>query len=65
MKKKSLKLCISFISLLLMISFSVAASGKIEGYVLDSQSGDALPGANVVIEGTGLGSATDLSLIHI
>ncbi|MBN2424741.1 MAG: TonB-dependent receptor [Calditrichaceae bacterium] len=60
MKKKSLKLCISFISLLLMISFSVAASGKIEGYVLDSQSGDALPGANVVIEGTGLGSATDM-----
>ena len=34
--------------------------GKIAGTVTDSQTGEALPGANVVIEGTSIGSSTDL-----
>lgn len=44
-------------------SFSYAgpdAKGKIEGFVFDSQNNEPLPGANVVIEGTHLGAATDL-----
>jgi outer membrane receptor for ferrienterochelin and colicin len=36
-------------------------TGKIAGSVLDAQTGDPLPGANVIVEGTNLGAATDLS----
>ncbi len=35
-------------------------TGKIAGRVTDSESGDGLPGTNVIIEGTNLGAATDL-----
>jgi hypothetical protein len=37
-----------------------AADGKIEGYIIDSQSKDPLPGANVYLEGTTFGAATDI-----
>ena len=37
-----------------------AASGSIVGVVTDETTGDALPGANVFIEGTVLGAATDI-----
>ena len=33
-------------------------SGRVTGKVLDKDSGDPLPGANVIIEGTSLGAAT-------
>ncbi|MGH7495636.1 MAG: TonB-dependent receptor [bacterium] len=49
--------------LALLPAFSDVAAqgkGKIEGYVLDSQHNEALPGANVLIEGTSYGAATDL-----
>ncbi|MDZ7290633.1 MAG: TonB-dependent receptor [candidate division KSB1 bacterium] len=36
-------------------------TGKIAGRVTDAESGEALPGANVVIEETTLGAATDLN----
>ena len=36
------------------------ASGKIEGRVVDATTGEALFGASVILEGTSLGSATDL-----
>ena len=35
-------------------------TGKITGYVFDGQSNEPLPSANVFIEGTALGGATDL-----
>ncbi len=35
-------------------------TGKIAGTVVDAESGDPLPGANVVIEGTSLGAAANL-----
>jgi outer membrane receptor for ferrienterochelin and colicin len=34
--------------------------GKIAGVVKDAQTGDALPGANVIVERTTLGAATDI-----
>lgn len=37
------------------------ASGRITGKVTDQATGDALPGANVVIKGTSIGAATDLN----
>jgi len=38
-----------------------AETGRISGKVVDAQTGDALPGANVLIEGTSLGAASDLN----
>ena len=35
-------------------------TGKISGKVIDAASGDPLPGANILIEGTSLGAASDL-----
>lgn len=53
------KLILSFI-VLISLSFSVSAqvSGKLTGTVKDN-NGEPLVGANVIIEGTTLGAATD------
>lgn len=54
------------IMMLAMMLLSVAAislagtTGKIAGTVTDQETGDPLPGVNVVIEGTTLGAATDM-----
>ncbi|GIV60343.1 MAG: TonB-dependent receptor [Rhodothermaceae bacterium] len=40
-------------------SVQAQATGTITGYVFDAESGDPLPGANVVVEGTALGVSTD------
>jgi hypothetical protein len=37
-----------------------AATGKIAGVVLNSETGEPLPGANILIQGTTRGAATDL-----
>ncbi len=37
-----------------------AATGSIAGKVVDAQSGDPLPGVNVMVEGTMMGAATDV-----
>ncbi len=41
-------------------SETLAASARIVGVVLDSESSEPLPGANVILKGTYLGSSTDL-----
>jgi len=40
---------------------SAQGTGGLKGKVVDESSGDPLPGANVYIDGTAMGSATDLS----
>ena len=59
--KKLIQLTILFISL------AYSQSGIVSGFISDSSSGEALIGANVIIQETGQGMATDinLSLIHI
>ncbi|MCK5739138.1 TonB-dependent receptor, partial [bacterium] len=47
--------------LLLPVLLFAGTTGKIVGTVIDSETGDTLPGANVVIQGTTLGASTDLS----
>ncbi|MFA6618067.1 MAG: TonB-dependent receptor [Candidatus Neomarinimicrobiota bacterium] len=37
-----------------------STTGKISGRVIDKASGEALPGCNILVEGTVLGAATDL-----
>lgn len=38
-----------------------AVSGKIVGTVTDAQTGESLPGVNVVVEGLRLGAVTDVN----
>ena len=47
------------IYLLLLFFFNIAFSANIKGTILDSESNEPLIGANVYIEGTSKGSATD------
>jgi iron complex outermembrane recepter protein len=55
MKKYGLSLAI------LLMSFVAVAQNRISGSVKDSQTGEPLVGANVVLEGTGRGATVDLS----
>ena len=38
-----------------------AGNGTIEGYVKDASTGEPLPGANVLIEGTSIGTSSDIN----
>lgn len=51
---------IVILMILSMYVTSFAQTGRILGKVVDAQTGDALPGANIYLEGTNLGSASDL-----
>ncbi len=47
--------------------FAQTTTGRIAGVVVDKQTGEPLPGANVIVEGTSWGAATDLNgefIIH-
>ncbi len=55
-----LLLCTFTVSFLLLPQEVLAQSGKISGRVIDSQTKEGLPFANVVILGTNLGAATNL-----
>lgn len=46
--------------LMLLTATAVLADGRITGQVTDASTGEPLPGANVIIEGTSKGAATDL-----
>ncbi|RKY70485.1 MAG: hypothetical protein DRQ24_09190 [Candidatus Latescibacterota bacterium] len=55
---------VAFLLLAGLLTFSgivfAGTTGKIVGKVVDEETGEVLPGVNVVIEGTGLGASTDL-----
>ncbi len=57
---KASGLLIMFFFFLFRPAFS-AENGTIEGSVIDSQTGEALPGANLLLQGTSLGAASDLN----
>ena len=62
MKQKKTTLFFAAITLLMLCLSSVTfaqGTGIISGRVTDSQSGDYLPGANVMLQGTTIGGATD------
>jgi len=54
---------LQFILLLVFCTsfFVFAQTGKIVGKVTDAQSGEVLIGANVIVQGTNLGAATDIN----
>ena len=55
------KLFLIGIILCLFPALLFAQSGKLRGIVTDKATGDPLPGANVMIEGTSMGAAADLN----
>ncbi|NOY76663.1 MAG: TonB-dependent receptor [Calditrichaeota bacterium] len=64
MQRKTIAVLFTLLALVLMFSAIPSLSyaqttGKIVGTVVDKQTGDPLPGANVQIIGTSLGAATD------
>ncbi len=55
-----LRLKASILVLIAMVATTAAQSGgKISGHVYSQDSGDPLPGANIIIRGTSLGAAAD------
>lgn len=63
MKLKTFFLISKVIVLVLLTNNMIVmagTSGKITGIITDSQTGEPLPGVNVILEGTYIGAATDL-----
>jgi len=58
--QSKLLLMMIFSSILIVTSIFSATTGKIAGVVKDAQTGEPLPGVNVVIVGTSMGAATDV-----
>ncbi len=58
-RKKLLQCSTVALALLLAASAVFAANGKIAGVIKDAQNGQPLPGANVQLVGTTMGSTTD------
>ncbi len=48
-----------FIGILPILPLYAGVTGKIAGRVVNSKTGEPLPAVNVIIEGTGMGAATD------
>ncbi|MGE5805540.1 MAG: carboxypeptidase-like regulatory domain-containing protein, partial [Ignavibacteria bacterium] len=50
---------ISVLSIFADVNFA-GTTGKIAGKVTDKETGEPLPGVNIVVKGTTLGSTTDI-----
>ncbi|HFE53273.1 MAG TPA: carboxypeptidase-like regulatory domain-containing protein, partial [Bacteroidetes bacterium] len=59
MEKRFRKLVLPVLILALTVAAQAGTTGKITGRVVDEQTGEPLPGTNVLIEGTTMGAATD------
>ncbi len=55
------KLLIIFALLLWIGSLSAQQTGNIEGVIVDSKTGEKLPGVNIILKGTYYGAATDIN----
>ncbi len=51
----------AFLYSLLIVPVRAAQNGTVQGSVKDSQTGEALPGANMLLQGTSMGAASDLN----
>jgi len=55
------KLVLAFTASFLLPALLLAQDGKLRGKVTDKESGEPLIGANITVEGTGLGAASDIN----
>jgi len=61
--KELVLLCPALITLIILFNTSPAfagVTGKISGQVIDAQTGQVIAGANMILEGTGVGAASDI-----
>lgn len=56
----SVALGIFFLNFLVAYQAISGTTGKVSGFVKDAETGDPLPGVNVILEGTTMGAATDI-----
>ena len=49
----------SLISIISIYSLSIANASQIQGYIINLENNQKLPGANIILEGTILGTASD------
>ncbi len=62
MRSQKILLFVLTLTLLLAISTTQAGvTGKVSGRVIDKETGEGLPGANVVVKGTTLGASADIN----
>lgn len=62
MPAKKLTLLLAYLNAVFFVSqLWCAPAGKITGKISDVQTGEALPGANVLLKGTSLGASTDIN----
>ena len=54
------KMLFLLLALMLPIFVFAQSSGKIMGEVTDQETGEPLPGVNIILEGTNLGGTTDI-----
>jgi len=59
MRKTILHTLFGFVVILLLNSNIIAATGSIEGVVIDKKTGETLVGAQIILEGTTTGTVTD------
>lgn len=62
---RKLILCFSVLLLWAAPMLFAGVTGKIAGVVTDSENGQPLPGANIIIEGTTMGAAADLKGYYV
>jgi outer membrane receptor protein involved in Fe transport len=55
------KLCVLIFLFTVPVLLYAGTTGKIAGVVKDSETGDILPGVNVMVVGTSMGAATDMN----
>ena len=60
---RKLLIVVTLLFLLPVVAF--AQNGKVRGIVTDKKTGEPLPGANVMIEGTTLGASTDMNGVYV
>lgn len=59
--QRQIILTIIIVFTFLIAEVYAAATSNIEGYVIDAQTNDPLPGANIILIGTSFGAATDIN----
>ncbi|MCK5331976.1 MAG: TonB-dependent receptor, partial [Candidatus Marinimicrobia bacterium] len=59
------KFFITTIAILLPVMLFGASTGKVTGVVKDTETGSPLPGANIMLEGTIYGTATDMNGVYM
>lgn len=52
------------LSICMSVMYAQSNSGNIKGQVVDASTGEPLPGANIFLKGTALGSSTDIEGIY-